>query len=737
MTNHDDSNPAGPKASILPYSKFNPDAYGKPSRLRGGVRGRTSRQGSTAYSAPFKNLSTPDNGMKSPNGDHKLSTSPRRESGVTNAALSSPVVPPEDMRLTNPVTGTMNQDRSSFDQKGDSEYTTPGKGRQWMEENVKPCNAQAAHTTTATQNEKKLKRLQEEEMRKLGHKIRQQSSEPTTSPQALRLARQASKNFHAAEAAPETSRTTKTTRNVMSPRITPHMDGDDDGTAQQEGSNIQGISQESQRPPKDRSVRSPTISTRGKWVSRLNNSRKGRWATSAESKAPPAPAKSIDSNAFGSQAPSDAETASGDSIAPMDNGRLLRKNRPAVTDAPLADWSGNWMPPPIDWDGRPPFDYNSADFVGDFGQWNETTTIRSLNVATGIPFTRLSRDLVENPDLHPDGLNLVDPTMSVDVDTAERYGYSDEVLDIIKKDAHLIDPDIFILDWGKLDPKDPENVKFQHERCKDLVANYNANLAKMRNEEISLRRAQQLARRREVPISPTPNLHTPRINIYLRPAVRSDIPQLQEIYNSYVINSVRTAEIHPITYSDMLARWTDSTDEKLPFVVAVSKSAKINRGAGNRIEKIVGWASATDWVSRHAVERFTVELEIYVHQQHLHQGIGKCLMDKLIDSTDRGYIARKGYPFTCAPELRHGYSAGGARDLIKLLILVRSLDKPQNIKEKDLPWIKKWLEDEWNFEQQGYFPKTGVKFRRYVNETYFVRSTSYNPKELLIPEEAQ
>ena len=614
---------------------------------------------------------------------------------------------------------------------------------------MKPGNTDATVTTITKpqeSQEQKLQRLQKQEITKLGHKIRQQGNEPTTSPQTLNIARQATSNLPATEMAPETPKTmtipssaiivnvngtedkrTTSISNVVDvgakpqvtrqkidlsfPTTSAQMNGPHAGKTRRNNTDAQAKAQDPRLEREDRSVRSSTLSTRGRRGGRYNNGRRTRWATSAETKPPPAPAKSIDSNAFGSEILSDAETASGDSVAAMENGRQLRKDRSAGADPCLADWSGNWMPAPVDWDSRPRF-YNNSEFVGEFGHWNETTAAQSWNAATGVPFVSLSRDLVENPSLHPDGLNLVDPTMSVDVDTAEQYGYSGDALIVIKHDARLIDPDIFIDDWGKLDLRDSNNLKFKNERCSDLVSNYNANIAKQREDEITLKRAQILARKREGPIIPIPNPHTPRINIYLRPAVRSDIPQLQDIYNFYVKNSVRAAELHPISYSDMLNRWTDSTDEKLPFIVAVSKSAKLNRGIGNAIEKIVGWASATDWVGRHAVERFTVELEIYVHQQHLHQGVGKCLMDKLIDSTDRGHIARKGYPFTCAPEVRHGYSAGGARDLIKLLIVVRGLDKPRNARENDLSWIKKWLEDEWNFEQQGQFTKVGVKFKR-------------------------
>lgn len=643
----------------------------------------------------------------------------------------------------------MAANKSQENQNEVSEKAPRKKGKWSMEENTKPGNTDnsvTAPTKLRETQEQKLERLQKQEITKLGTRIRQQSSEPTTSPQTLSIARKASFNLQAAKNAAETQRatciasSTAITHGVGAKNggLTPQQNGADVETGPKVAcqapevllpatsisvqttktgdtapNDVKAHAKDSRQEPKDRSLRPSTISARGRRGGRSNNTKNPRWATTAEVKPSPAPPKSIDSNAFGSEVPSDAATASGDSLAAMENGKLLRKGQPAGIDAPLADWSGNWMPPPVDWDVRPRFNTNSVEFIGELGHWKQKTAAQSLNIATGLPFTRLPMDLVENANLHPDGLSLVDPSMSVDVhNAAEVYGYSGDAIETIQHDANLIDPVIFTSDWGKLDLRVPENLKFQNECCNELLRNYNANINKEREQEINLKRAQKLARKREGPIIQTPNPHTPRINIYLRPAVRSDIPQLQDIYNSYIQNSVRPSELHSITYSHMMTRWTDSTSEKLPFIVAVSKSAKINRGVGNAVEKVVGWASATDWVSAHSIERFTVELEIYVHQQHLHQGIGKCLMDKLIDSTDRGHIARKGYPFTCAPELRHEYSAGGARDLMTLIILVRGLSKPQNAKEDDVPWIKKWLEDEWNFEQQGHVPCIGAKFQR-------------------------
>lgn len=667
---------------------------------------------SASIPAPLQEVPTIDADVALVTGNHNSAAFSESEATRISPARCASEVFPEDSSATKSPKSTMIQGNSRANLNNGLEKAPGKRGNRQMQENVKPGTTGAVVTSPLNPpetQEQKLERLQKQEITKLGRKIRQQINEPTTSPHTLSLARQASSNLQATGAVNDTPKIT-----AISPSATSHAHTIDVNaeSALLSGPDVQAKAQDMRSGSRDHLVRPSTASAGGRGIGGAKNARKGRWATTTEIKPPPAVARSIDSNAFGSEVPSDGETASGDSVAALDNGRLVRKSRPAVPDAPLADWSGNWMPPPVDWDIRPRFSTTSIEYVEGFGNWNEMTAAQSLNVATGIPFTRLPIELVQNPELHPDGIDLVDPTMNVDEDTAVQYGYSGDALLTIKHDAKLIDPRIFVDDWGKLDLRDPDNRKFKNECCLDLLRNYNANIAKEREQEMSLRRAQKIARKREGPIIPTPNPHTPRINIYLRPSVRSDIPQMQDIYNSYLQNSVRGAELQPLTYNDMLNRWADTTDEKLPFIVAISKSTKINSGLGNAVEKIVGWASATDWVSRNAVERFTVELEIYVHQEHLHQGVGKCLMDKLIDSTDRGHIARKGYPFSCAPELRHGYSAGGARDLIKLLILVRSLDKPRNEKENDLPWIKKWLEDEWKFEQQGYFPHVGVKFKR-------------------------
>lgn len=55
--------------------------------------------------------------------------------------------------------------------------------------------------------------------------------------------------------------------------------------------------------------------------------------------------------------------------------------------------------------------------------------------------------------------------------------------------------------------------------------------------------------------------------------------------------------------------------------------------------------------------RFTFEMEIFVHHEHLHQGIGKCLMDRMMTLVNPGYMSKGGYDWVPRTEyLKHGCS---------------------------------------------------------------------------------
>jgi len=155
----------------------------------------------------------------------------------------------------------------------------------------------------------------------------------------------------------------------------------------------------------------------------------------------------------------------------------------------------------------------------------------------------------------------------------------------------------------------------------------------------------------------------------IRPAIQSDAPAINEIYNHYVAHSTCTYQEQAETVEARIA-WLNRHGPMHPVLVAEMD--------GN----VVGWASASPFHARSAF-RFTVENAVYVHLDHLHKGIGRQLMKELlhasklaghhcmiavIDSTQQASIAlHRSLGFVESGKLREvGLKFGQRLDLVYL-----------------------------------------------------------------------
>ncbi|MFU8890958.1 MAG: GNAT family N-acetyltransferase [Anaerosomatales bacterium] len=103
----------------------------------------------------------------------------------------------------------------------------------------------------------------------------------------------------------------------------------------------------------------------------------------------------------------------------------------------------------------------------------------------------------------------------------------------------------------------------------------------------------------------------------VRDAVPADAQAIADIYNPYVTGSVATFHTEPVDEAERL-QWLVGHDALHPVLVAVCD------------EEVVGWGSLTQWASRPAWRR-TVEVSTYVSLDHRGEGIGRLLMDALIE----------------------------------------------------------------------------------------------------------
>ena len=110
--------------------------------------------------------------------------------------------------------------------------------------------------------------------------------------------------------------------------------------------------------------------------------------------------------------------------------------------------------------------------------------------------------------------------------------------------------------------------------------------------------------------------------------VRSqDIDAITDIYNWYIVNSTVTFEIDPIGRDEMAERIAGFTSAGMPYMVFEDDGV------------VVGYCYAHCWKQR-AAYRHTLETTVYLHPEHLHKGIGRQLMEKLIaDCRAAGYRA--------------------------------------------------------------------------------------------------
>jgi phosphinothricin acetyltransferase len=113
--------------------------------------------------------------------------------------------------------------------------------------------------------------------------------------------------------------------------------------------------------------------------------------------------------------------------------------------------------------------------------------------------------------------------------------------------------------------------------------------------------------------------------VVVRDATEADMDQVQAIYAYYVAKSAATFEEVPPSVEEMRARQAKVQGRGMPYLVAEDKG------------EVVGFCYAGFWRERSAY-RYTVEDSIYVAPFVQGRGVGRALLDELIERcTGLGY----------------------------------------------------------------------------------------------------
>ena len=111
----------------------------------------------------------------------------------------------------------------------------------------------------------------------------------------------------------------------------------------------------------------------------------------------------------------------------------------------------------------------------------------------------------------------------------------------------------------------------------------------------------------------------------LRPASLADIPAITAIYAHAVRHGTASFELEPPTEAEMTRRMQAVLDGKFPYLAAEIDG------------RLAGYAYASLYRTRPAY-RFTVENSVYVTPDMHRRGVGKALLERLIEEcTARGY----------------------------------------------------------------------------------------------------
>ena len=258
----------------------------------------------------------------------------------------------------------------------------------------------------------------------------------------------------------------------------------------------------------------------------------------------------------------------------------------------------------------------------------------------------------------------------------------------------------------RLDWNDEESRLHYHETVEGYCYNWKLQAKKEEEKEQERKVRARNAYIEGTKSPPVVNTPTPKANIYLRPVESSDVTELLEIMNWYIQRSTLTVDIARLDEEELRERIETSKRERLPFIVAAERRSAQSRRKTS--QKLLGYALVTGAAGDRTAARFTAELEIFVRPEYKRRDVGRCLMDKLLEVCDPTYNPLGGYFFDAGWEDRPGYRPGGRRRLARLIFV---LSYPFDDREQ-YKWVHEWLENEYDFEQQGVLKGARIKFSR-------------------------
>ena len=148
-----------------------------------------------------------------------------------------------------------------------------------------------------------------------------------------------------------------------------------------------------------------------------------------------------------------------------------------------------------------------------------------------------------------------------------------------------------------------------------------------------------------------------------------------KIYNYYIVNSYSNFEEKKLTFEQFHKNYKNIIKNKLPYLVALNEKKVVGLAYLNRFREKSGY-------------RFAFENTIYVHDQHIKQGIGYTLLKELL------YVSK-------------------SNKNIKLIVaVIGSIDSKGSLK----------LHKKLGFKKTGVLKKIGFKKNKWIDSIFLQKN---------------
>jgi L-amino acid N-acyltransferase YncA len=182
-------------------------------------------------------------------------------------------------------------------------------------------------------------------------------------------------------------------------------------------------------------------------------------------------------------------------------------------------------------------------------------------------------------------------------------------------------------------------------------------------------------------------VNMPKLPVTLRPATSEDMASVAEIHKHYVLNTVITFTMEPLSIEQHLENLKKVKGQNLPFIVAVSEESKV-----------VGYSYLSGFRNYKQGYRHTVELSLFCHPDYLYQGIGSALLSMILDVAAR-------------PEENNQFKTGVREEDRRVRQIIACMSVNTDSKEEGLG-SKRYYEG-FGFVFNGHLKQVGHKLDRW------------------------